>query len=203
MISNAALKHWLTDMEGILQDVSVSVRNLKRLNWPMNEKEAAILRQDFFIDYAQVLRFSIVVQLCKLLVRNPYQKRNFFRLFNSLKQEKYDGRLKQVLKENRGKSGRYSNKLSLKEGIKALQKDLEQQKELIRKLQIVRDKFFAHTDPSARWPEIRDEDLVKLYRLALETCNALNKGIYNREFIPRERGKQDLEQILLTLSSAS
>jgi hypothetical protein len=190
-LTTAQLQAWFEDTEKILSDVSASVRNLKRIEAAATRKKKSVT-DDFFGTYlSKHIRFTLVVQLCKLYVNKDTERRNFRKLFNRLKYDKYNNRLKQRLKENRGKAGLVTEKAELIRMVNDLVRELEARDDLIYRLRTLRDRLYAHSDPVQVLPEVRIDELDDLVKLAVRIFDTTSGRIFGHQFVPPK--KEDWE----------
>ncbi|MCF8226686.1 MAG: hypothetical protein K9J30_12485 [Bacteroidales bacterium] len=183
MLTLQALEEWFEDIERIIFDVKVSVNNLNRLENPRDDYERIILNDPFFVQFYHQSKFTLVVQLCKLFDENQRQKRNFFRLFNNLRYEKYDDSLKNRLKQNRGKEGLFTNKSQVRNAIPPLLNELKDKKDLIERIKTLRDRMYAHTDPIKELPDVPALEMKMMSEIAERVYNYLMKSMFNKTFL--------------------
>lgn len=185
-LTTAQLQAWFEDTEKIISDVSASVRNLKRIEAAENRKKKPVT-DDFFGTYlSKHIRFTLIVQLCKLYVNKDTERRNFGKLFNRLKYDKYNNRLKQRLKENRGKEGLVTQKAEMIHLVNDLVRELEARDDLIYRLRTLRDRLYAHSDPGQVLPEVTLAELDDLVQLAVRIFDATSGRIFGHQFVPRK-----------------
>lgn len=180
------LRDWFDDTEKIVVDVSESMRNLNRFIRPLNRKPNTPLEDTFGTFLSEKVQFTLVVQLCKLYVNKDTERRNFHKLFNRLKYDKYHKRLKQRLRENRGKEGQATSKAGLISLVSDLEPELEARSDLIYRLRTLRDRLYAHSDPGQLLPEVTLEELDDLVQLAVKIFNATSGSIFGHQFVPAE-----------------
>lgn len=187
----AQLQSWFGDTEKIITDVTVSLENLQRIREGMNRKRNSAL-EDIFGDFlSEKVQFSLVVQLCKLYVNKDTERRNFSKLFNRLKYDKYHDRLKQRLKENSGKEGRVTSKAELTGLVNDLLPELEERSDLIYRLRTLRDRLYAHSDPGKHLPEVTLAELDDLVQLSVKIFNATSGCVFGHYFIYPERENRE------------
>ncbi len=182
----AELQTWFGDTESIISDVSASVRNLKRIEAAANRKKRPATEDAFGTYLSKHIRFTLVVQLCKLFVNKDTERRNFRKLFNRLKYDKYNNRLKQRLKENKGKAGLATQKAAVIRMVNDLDQELEKRGDLIHRLRTLRDRLYAHSDPGQVLPEVTVDELDDLVQLAVTIYNETSGRIFGHLFVPRK-----------------
>ena len=182
MLSLRQLRSWFRDLDLVLQDIVLSADMLRKILNPENKAEEEALGDTFFTHYRKLLEFTLVVQLCKLFLASDIERRNFRKLFNRLKYDKYDDRLKQRLRENRGHPGRLAYKAEIKEFLKPWAAKIEAGDELIHRMKILRDRVYAHTDPARSVPPVHSSELLELCELAMELYAALKLALFNEDF---------------------
>ncbi|WP_026965928.1 hypothetical protein [Algoriphagus terrigena] len=127
------------------------------------------------------MKFVCSIQLCKLLIDNDSQKLNFPRFLRRLEadfriKENKSGNFKS-LKEKYF----YENMKDIKDNIPSLviltREKIDSKLELIQKLKDVRDKIYAHTDPSSKDKYISWQEVYDLSILAVDVYNTLNEKL--------------------------
>ncbi len=198
-LTSAQLQAWFEDTEKIISDVSASVRNLKRIEAVESRKKKPATADAFGTYISKHIRFTLVVQLCKLYVNKDTERRNFRKLFNRLRYDKYNNRLKQLLKENRGKAGLVTGKAELIRMVNDLDQELGKRDDLIYRLRTLRDRLYAHSDPVQVLPEVRIDELDDLVELAVRIYNATSGRIFGHQFVPRKGEDWENDPLLKNL----
>jgi hypothetical protein len=182
MLTLKQLRDWFDDVEKIIFDVWVMAGNIQLILNPTGDIEKNILKAGFFDHYMKLLRVSLVIQLCKLFVNHDKERRNFRKLFNRIRYDPYDKRLKNLLRENRGNNLLAGNKHELISLTDTMIPELEAKGNIIHRMKALRDRHFAHTDPGKELPDLSLEELLGLAYLSEEWYNTLNRAIFNKEF---------------------
>ena len=182
MLTLLQLRAWLKDVEIIISEMRVSVDNLVQIRQNSNDTSRQILHDGFFIMFEKQLSFMLVIQLCKLFNNSDIERRNFRKLFNRLKQDKYDKALIKLLRQNKEKDHLVSYKKDIIYMLKPLSEEIDGKREIIHKIKTLRDKSFAHTDPQKALPQVTPEELNELVLLAERIYNEINFRIYGKTF---------------------
>lgn len=199
MLTLKQLQYWFEDTEMILSEVCVAVRNLKRISDAKDAAEAEVLRDPFFIQFRKQLQFIIILQLCKLYVYKDSERRNLRKLFNRLRYDPYDTRLKARLKENRGSEEGLRYKAEVIRLVETQLPELEARAELIQRIRIRRDRLYAHSDPGKKLPKVTLNEMEDLARLAVKILNAIQGGMLGRSFTPGLEEGWSVEHVLNAL----
>jgi len=195
MLKHDDLSNWFEDLRKIIFDTKISIDNIQRITHPTDDHEKQILKHGFFSHLYRQSRFTIIVQLCKIFDKNSNQKRNFYKLFNRLSSEKFDKTILDILRENgisnylfrkRGnldekdlKLHLFSNRDDIINEIKSLTYEIEIQKEIIEKIIILRDNYYAHFDPDSSLPPVSYDELEVLVNLAIKIYNIMYSRLYD------------------------
>ena len=127
--------------------------------------------------------FTIIIQLCKIFVDNDNQKRNLHKLFNRLKTDKYDSLLEELLFNHKGSKRLFSSRSDIQNEIKLLESKIEGHDNIIEKIVILRNKLYAHSDINAELPNVSNEELESLVKLAVEIYNHLYGKLLDSYFV--------------------
>lgn len=201
MLTLKQLEEWFNDIERIVFDLHVSVRNLKRLSTPADGYEEAVLKDGFFEHLFRMLSFTTVVQLCKLYVNKDTERRNFRKLFNRLKYEPYDTPLKKRLRQNRESGGAFVYKADVIRSVDRLIPELDARSELILRIKTLRDRLYAHTDPGKPLPAVSHEELEELTLLAATLLNGLRHGLFGHTFLFNENEGWRSDKVIEALAA--
>ena len=183
MLTISDLRNWFDDLWKIIFDINVSISNIKRMAFPIDAIEEKVLSQGFFAHFYRQSRFTIIVQLCKLLSYSDNQKRSIYKLLNRLSEEKFQSELTKKLLEIHPE---YSLK-TLQNGIRTVSQqvfdEIQEHNDLISKIVVLRDKYYAHSDPDVTLPNVTNEELEKLVNLSISVYNRLYGLIFDSTFI--------------------
>ena len=183
MLTISDLRNWFDDLWKIIFDINVSISNIKRMAFPIDDIEKKVLSRGFFSHFYRQSRFTIIVQLCKLLSYSDNQKRSIYKLLNRLSEEKFQSELTKKLLEIHPE---YSLK-TLRAGIRTVCQqvfdEIHEHNDLISKIVVLRDKYYAHSDPDVALPNVTNEELEKLVNLSISVYNRLYGLIFNSTFI--------------------
>jgi hypothetical protein len=200
MFTLEQLEEWFTDVEYIVHDLHVSVRNLKRLSVPKDRMEEQVVENGFFEHVSRMLHFTMVVQLCKLYVDKDTERRNFRKLFNRLKYEPYHASLTSRLRENKDIADRFVYKKDIIREVDHLIQLIEARTEQIERLKTLRDRFYAHTDPGKPLPLVTLTEMEEMTHLAGALLNALRGGILGGTFVMNENEGWSVEPVLRAIT---
>ncbi len=170
----------------ILFDANISKTNLEIMYSRRKEQEIKILRRGFFQHYRQLAKFTIVIQLCKFFSHKHHtQKVSFSKLKNKLSNCKYSTDLRQKLLENAQlEKGRlFTSKKEIQETLELLQEKIESKRDIITRMEIWRDEYYAHTDVASTLPKLEVDELYDLMKLATEVYNSIRGNIMDVEFM--------------------
>ncbi len=199
MLSKQQLIDWMEDTRKIIRVAEVSVYNLKRIHAPKSALEKELLKNSFFQQYELQLRYSLVIELCKLFVNSDIERRNFRKLCNRLKLERYDSSLKAQLRKNRDKKGLVRFKKEVIEMLNPLLIELDKRKDMIFRMKGLRDRAIAHTDPYQVLPEVSFEELDDLCMLAGRIYQEIVSGIFGNDIQLEVDEDAKIDPILRTL----
>lgn len=177
------LEEWFDDIESIIFDIDISIKNIERMLKSEDQNEKDVLRHGFFQHYIRQTRLSIIVHLCKLLGDSTSQKRSLKKLFNALENQNYDECLLKHFESANESQTLFKSKDEVIVAINSLQNEIKEKGLIIEKLIILRDKFYAHKDPDASLPNLSYAELKELIQFVKYTYNKLNNGFFNRTFM--------------------
>ena len=173
------LREWIRDIERIVIDINIAIKNAERLRESKYDFEEKIKRHGFFKLHTYQLNFIIVIQLCKLLSQSGNQKRSFYKLFNILENEKPHESIEKLFEENEKRMiGLIDSRIELKRKVLNLRSRIIDNNETIEKVVEYRDKIFAHKDPSGPERILEFKELHELTILASEIYNELRFGLF-------------------------
>lgn len=179
MLKHDELLTWFQDLGYIIFDTNKSIDNLQRIRQPSDENEKQVLSIGFFSHFYHQSRFTLMVQLPKIFDKNDNQKRNFIKLFNRLNNDKYDEKLKYLLKSNDNKYNLlFSSKAEIRNAIKPYKIEIEEHSDIIKRVVINRNKTYAHFDPDRDIPFVTDDELELLVKLSNKIFNELYAGFF-------------------------
>jgi len=196
MLQLKELENWFDDTEVLISEISEISMNMDRILHPLNGKEEKLLKNAFFDHYLAMLRTVLVIQLSKLFIHNDKERRNFRKLFNRLRYEPYDKKLKSRLKENRGKAGSFVYKRDIIELIDSLLQKLDMKSAIIHSMKVLRDRHFAHTDPGKELPDLSSMHLLELSQLAEDIYTALSTALFGRNTVFTKNKNRSIDPII-------
>ena len=161
----------------------VSIDNINRMTNATDKYEKEILNHGFFSHFYRQSRFTIIVQLCKIFAKTNNQKRNLYKLFNRLASDKYDGNIEAKLKKNLDIGRLFTNRKDIQNEIISLTAEIETHNELIDRVVMLRDKYYAHSDPDSDLPKVTNNELKILVDLAVKIYNKIRGRLYDISFM--------------------
>lgn len=200
MLTLKQLETWFVDVESIIMDISMTFRNLDRLSRWWDGYKKKVPEEGFFRQMEYLLKLSLVIQLCKLFVNKDSERRNFRKLFNRLKYEPYDKRLKKMLKENSREEGMFRYKMDIVQMTEQMTLKIEKDSGLLIRLKTLRDRLYAHSDPGQVLPELTLEEMERLTLFAVEIYSILRKKFFDGDFKLIEKDSWDIDRIIEQLS---
>ena len=171
------LKNWFEIWRWIIFDLRIAIDNRNDLFEVGTETEQKVKEHGFYYHHIEQLKFIIVIQLCKLFVNSRTQNLNIRRLFNRLKNDKYDFEFRQKLRDNETGINVVRSKPELLKRVGVLEKELEQKEELIGRLDTLRHEFYAHSDPNPSKQHVQWLELEELIKFAEQIFNQIRGGI--------------------------
>ncbi len=200
MLKYKELVKWFKDLGFIIFDTNISIDTMKRILNPSDINESEILNLGFFTHVYLQSRFTLVVQLSKVLDENDNQKRNFLKLFNRLSLEKYDEEFKNYLRQNSVEANLSTSKADIKAVISQLRLELDSYKELIHRVKNIRNHVYAHSNSDANVKSVSDIELETLVNLSNKIFNVLYNKIFDAEFLFNETENWKPDYIIRVLS---
>ena len=183
MLTISDLRNWFDDLWKIIFDINVSISNIKRMAFPIDAIEEKVLSRGFFAHFYRQSRFTIIVQLCKLLSYSDNQKRSIYKLLNRLSEEKFHSELTKKLLEIHPEYSLKTLRNSIRTVGQQVFDEIQEHNDLISKVVILRDKYYAHSDPDVTLPNVTNEELEKLVNLSISIYNRLYGLIFDSTFI--------------------
>jgi|APHig6443718053_1056840.scaffolds.fasta_scaffold197394_1 hypothetical protein len=183
MLKLDEIKSWFDDFSKIIFEINVSIENIKRMAFPKDEYEERVLAHGFFMHIYRQLRFTIIIQLCKILVDNDNQKRNLHKFINRLKTDKYDNQLEDLLFNHEGSKRLFTSRNDIQKELELLEHKIAAHRNSIDKIVILRNKFYAHSDVNTELPIVSNEELESLIKLAVEIYNSLYGKLLDAYFV--------------------
>ncbi len=170
------LEEWFKDLRDIILDLNICVNNGIRISTNEYENEDKVKQSGFFYHTQFQQAFIIAIQLCKILHNNPNQKRNIHKLFKDLESGIHDELLLEKL--NRTSSNQKTIKDELLTEIKVIQKTIENRQDLIEEVVEVRDKAYAHIDPTRK---AIGPSLLQ-YQELIDLCSSIYNSLSSKIF---------------------
>lgn len=177
------LETWFKDFKNIIFNVNISVENIKRMKSTKDEFEITILKHGFFSHYYHLSIFSIIVQLDKIFSSSKNQRRSLNKLFILIKKNEYDTELNDLLNRNKSKIGLFTTRQNISEVIDLLAVDIESHRDIINSVNIARNQYYAHSDPSPDILKLSLTELELLIKLSIKIYDSLSGNILNEKFM--------------------
>lgn len=183
MLTLTEIESWFDDLNKIIFDVNVTMKNINRIVTATDENEKIILKHGFFSHFYRQSRFTLIVQLCKIFSKTNNQKRNLHKLFNRLESDRYDEEIDKQFQKNASIDRLFQNRDDIKNEIERLRKEVEGKEELIDRIVTLRDKVYAHSDPSPSLPKVTIAELENLVDLSIKIYNTIRGGLLDINFM--------------------
>ncbi|MBE7641387.1 hypothetical protein GUB10_13685 [Salegentibacter sp. BLCTC] len=194
-ITGQELDDWLNDLGKILMDIYISLNNAKYLLNEKPQKEESQLNHGFFRYYPIQCRFILVIQISKILDDSKNQKRNIFKLFNRLENQKYDPILNQKVTDSI-----FKNRKNLIEEINKLREEFKELEAIKKKVVTARNEVYAHSDPNKNSILFTYADLETLTGYCRKAYQTLYGGFYDIEFLVHKTVNWNVKDIVKTIS---
>jgi hypothetical protein len=180
MIRYKEVKQWFYDLANIIFDTNLSIDIMRSIaKEPSDITEDIVKSTGFFFQVSLQSRFTIYVQLCKVLDENDNQKRNFIKLFTRLSSESYDKEFKNHLRSNTANDYLLTTKAEIIQCVTGLRVEINKHKELIERVVRNRNKVYAHSHPNADVPYVSDDELLLLINLCNRIYNDFNLKLFD------------------------
>lgn len=193
MIKIQELEDWANDLKPVLFDINLSLNNLRIIEDERFNK----FRVNYFETYLNLMyqqHFILVIQLDKIFSKSKNQKRNVNILFNKLQ-------AKESYPEILSKHNNADDFKSMEEILRAIDEfkaKMEEFREIIDRIDRLRKKVFAHTDPNCPDDTIDIDDYSILAYLSYQIYNTIFGKVLGENFIfkPNISNRYDLRSLL-------
>ncbi|MBI1286563.1 MAG: hypothetical protein GC178_03200 [Flavobacteriales bacterium] len=176
-ITLSELKKWFEIWRWIIFDLRIAIDNRNDLFEVGSDTEQKVKDHGFYHHHLEQLKFIVVIQLCKLFVNSRTQNVNIQKLFNRLKNDKYDMEFKQKLRDNVNGYNVVRSKKEIIERIVELEKELDQKKHVIERLDTLRHTVYAHSDTNPSKEYVKWSEMEDLVQFAERIFNQIRGGI--------------------------
>lgn len=177
------LNNWFLHFERIIFDAKISIDNIRRLENTKNKFEKDALKYGFFHHTYLQNRFTIIVQLAKLLSEKKSQKKSFIKFFNKLTCSKFDNEIAQHLENNKPRKDLIKTSKELLTEVDLQRKKINDHLDLVSKLVDLRDKIYAHSDPDPVNQNITTNELEVLINLCVDIYNSFRGKMFDKHFM--------------------
>ena len=163
MVTKQELEKWSDKLKPIITDINIAITNMRIIS--IEHKRGNKKTKEGFVKYLwHQQRFILFIQLSKLFSNNNYtQKHNYNRLLNRLFKEELDNDIKLLLTENSRKiTDVLMSREQILQTIKLIKKEWENYKSIMKEINILRNKVYAHTDPESQIDTTNLESLEKI-----------------------------------------
>lgn len=193
---------WLDTVGKIILDVQLCKANSERLHTYIYPHDKDYIQKlSFFNLYAYQLRFILIIQLSKLFIKSRNEKWNFHYLCDSLNEIHLENDIIQKLEKNKSERGKtYQSLDELVSGIEKIKTILSSEQSVISKVQIQRNKFYAHRDEDMEFESLTLHELYRLSDTASLIHNELTAGIFNSTTFFVSENTWKIDPILRQLS---
>lgn len=194
MVSLTDLENWSNDLKPLLFDINLAIRNLKVLEHENSSKFKEEYNEIFIVLWYQQY-FIVIIQLAKIFSNSKHQKRNFRVLCNKLQNEAIGNDVISRLALNKNEN-LHKNKMDILNAVHEVLQKIEFHKDKLKEVNDLRDKIFAHSDPSITLENISLVQLSILVKLANEIYDLIFGKIWNQFFNPNITYKYDFHRII-------
>jgi hypothetical protein len=182
MLISTELKDWGIDLKTVLFDINVTTNNLYILNHE-NSYNFRTRHSEVYINLWYQQYFICIIQLTKLFSVSGQQKRNISKLCKKITLGDFDDELKpQLVLNNTKLNDVLRSKEELILIVSQIALEMENKSVIIKKLNYLRDKVFAHTDPNTQEYDISIEELVCLKDFANNIYNNIFGKIFDEYY---------------------
>lgn len=182
MVEAKELKTWTDDLKPVIFDINIAVSNLFILRHE-NSNKFKEEHQELYINLWYQQNFIAIIQLAKIFSHSSNQKLNIVKLCNRYKNEPLDTEIKEILIANKTKlNDVFRSRAEIIAAVKAIEIEITEVSGLIKKIETLRDKVFAHTDKEVPNDEISLEELITLKDLANKIYNTLFGKVFDEYF---------------------
>jgi hypothetical protein len=196
MIKEIELKNWAEYTWPILTDVNITITNL-RIIYRERKNKLHLMEHGFFRYMWSQQRFILIIQLAKLFTDKKSQKQNFIKLCKRFEKETLDKAINTLLDENKNKmTDVFRSRQDILNKIKEIKISLQKHKDLIKNIEVARNKIYAHTESNITLPKMKHEELDELVLLANEIYNTLYGSIFDRYFDLERTSDWDLRFVI-------
>ena len=182
MIEAKELKTWADDLKPVIFDINIAVSNLFILRHE-NSNKFKEEHQELYINLWYQQDFIAIIQLAKIFSHSSNQKLNIIKLCNRYKNEPLDTEIKDILTANQTKlNDVFRSRTEIIDAVKEIEIEIEGASAIIRKIESLRNKVFAHTDKDVPNDEITLDELITLKDLANKIYNTLFGKVFDEYF---------------------
>lgn len=201
MINQTILENWANDLKSILFDINLAMRNLKVLEHDNSLKFKENYNEIFITLWYQQY-FIVIVQLAKFFSNSKHQKRNIRILCNKLQNEAIGNDVISRLALNKNEN-LHQNKMDILNSVHEVLQKIEFHKDKLKEVNDLRNKVFAHSDPSITLENISLVQLSILVKLANEIYDMIFGKIWDQFFNPNITYKYDFHRMIDIFSTHS
>lgn len=180
------LDTWLYDLMGLILYTKKSIGIMLRIRKPTNKYERKVMWTGLFEVAYNNSKVAVVIGLCIIFHNSRNQKRNFFKLFDLLSSNDFNGT-------------KVSSKAEVLSTVELLKSEIEIHRDLIKELVNSRNKIYAHYDPDPSISYLEDEKLEVLVKLAVRVFNELCLKIYGDTYDLKITRFNTAEPVIKTL----
>lgn len=203
MLTLEELKKHLKDQWKLLVNIHICNKNRLRFENNKYDFEEVIKKHGFFKHHFWQLHFVLGIELSKLYGLGKNDKRSFLKLCNVLENSKYDDALLKVIDDNRNNT---ANIIKSKEDIltisRQIRTSLDVDKDLIMKVLTLRDKVYAHTDPTPTPFNISSNEWTQLIKNAGSIYNTFNYKLFFNTTLFEEVRDWDIDYVFFHMSNS-
>lgn len=195
MINLTELENWGNDLKPILFDINLALRNLEILKHSNSLKFKEEFKDVFMVLWYQQY-FVLIIQLSKIFTKSDKHKRNINKLCAELQGVPLDNEILLKLETNKVKHDSHKSQEDFRNTVQNNFKELKDHKASIKLLSDLRNKVFAHTDPSAPEYILTIEELTPLVKLANKLYNSIFGKNWGQPFNPKFTSRFDFRKMI-------
>lgn len=183
--SKQYLIEYMEFLKKMILDLEICTSNVQEIIFASKKNGHKITNIENFIGHYAYLSYSYCA-ICIYKLFHDEEKRGFKKLFNKLRNFKYDKELSDLLNENKLKHENeflFASKKQILENIENIESEIECKKDLILKIINRRNTFYAHIDPNKKFPAETLKEIIELKELAKNIFIKLYAGFFDSYYM--------------------
>jgi hypothetical protein len=169
MIKKKELEDWANDLKPVLFDINLSLNNLRILK----DERLTYFSVNYFDAYLNLSyqqHFILVIQIDKIFTNCKWHKRNVHAFFREIETKELDP---EILSDNNNNTDNYVSQEEVFAAIKELKQAISKCKKNTKRIRLLRNQVFAHSDPKYPDGTIEIEEYAVLAKLSYHIYNTL------------------------------